>query len=476
MQNTARILELVTGTAGVLIALALGTIVVRYVILPGARLVRAVWRFALAPWPAKARYHRVIWYRLRWAWLTRCLGLAYRDPNAKVKHRAPLGPAIGQHVRIERPASRMISPRVSMYADRYGLIADVTTVPKVGRAELENAAEHIGNYWRCVRVQVSQRSPGHIRLRGLDTDPLTIPLSLDRVPEGVYTNPHPFRPYLGIDEWGTHRYLDMSGLSGMTVGGLPGYGKTSFILSLLHQLAGTGAVQFVFIDGKGGSDYIDWLPRAWMHCDDNLAAAASTFEDAHALMRNRLANVIQITGHPNAWKVGPTPDFPLIVIIVDECHTFFDLDAAKRDKQAENYVRTCREMAGQLVKKGRSVLICTILITQKQTSDAIPTAIRDNCRIGASFAVRTKDAGVAALGEGIKEYASYCPTKLQPVPDYIGVMTTSLPTGADPFVRIRVPEISEQAAAQRARETAHLRTDPTHLLIALADEPADNYA
>ncbi|MBV9720286.1 MAG: cell division protein FtsK, partial [Candidatus Eremiobacteraeota bacterium] len=70
-----------------------------------------------------------------------------------------------------------------------------------------------------------------------------------------------------------------------------------------------------------------------------------------------------------------------------------------------------------------------------------------------SFAVKTRDAAVAALGEGIHEYPSYCPTTLQS-PEYVGVATAAIRTGHDPFVRLRVPEISEQAAAARAVQTA----------------------
>ena len=102
----------------------------------------------------------------------------------------------------------------------------------------------------------------------------------------------------------------------------------------------------------------------------------------------------------------------------------------------------------------------TILITQKQTSDAIPTAIRDNCGFGVSFAVRTKDAAVASLGDHIREYPSYCPTTLQD-PAYTGVCTASLRTGQDPFVRLRVPEVTEEAATARAAETASKRRDPS---------------
>lgn len=439
---------------------------VRFVILPLARFVRAVYRFTCAPWPAKVKYPRVIWHRFRWRWLARNLGLAHADPRAPVKHRAPIGPAIGRNVRMERQNRKLLYPRASFWADAYGIVVDVKTRPKVGRLELEQHADHVADTWRCVRVQVSQRKPGRVTLRGLDRDPLTELLTMAQVPDAVYRVPDPVRPYLGRDEWSRDRWLDLPGVTGITVGGLAGYGKTSLIMSLLCQLAPSPAVQFAFIDGRGGRDYGDyepWHDRAWLHCGDDLADAAGIFEDLHALMRKRLAAVAPVLGVRNAWHVGPTPEWPLTIAIVDECHTFFDLEAVKGDKNGERYVRTCRSLCAQLVKQQRAALMLTVFITQKQTGDAIPTNIRDNCRIGLSFATRTIDAAVAALGEDIRAYPSYSPTQLLD-PAYTGVATASLPTAADPFVRLRVPEIPEAAADARARATAHQRSDPAATL------------
>jgi DNA segregation ATPase FtsK/SpoIIIE, S-DNA-T family len=269
--------------------------------------------------------------------------------------------------------------------------------------------------------------------------------------------------YIGRDEWGSDRYLSLPGLTGITCGGLPGYGKTSLILSWLCQLAGSAAVQLVFIDGKGGTnfgDYSAWYDRAWISVGDDLAAAADAFERVHTLMHDRAAVVRDITGSRNAWHRGPTPEFPLIITVVDECHTFLDLDGRKNDRQAENHVRSIRHLGGQLTRKGRNVLMLTIWITQKQTGDAIPTAIRDNCGFGLSFACKNADVAVAALGDDIRKYPSYCPTGLQDLTTYTGVCTAALRTGADPYVRLRVPEISEDVADARARATAHLRRDP----------------
>lgn len=418
----------------------------------------AVWRFArLAP-DAKRNYPRAVWARIRWRWLAHNLGLAYEDKH----RRARLGQLpIGTGVKLDpRAVTKLRHPRAKIRPDAYGLVATVKTVPKVGRGDFEKNAEHIANAWACHRVQVSQPKPGRLIVRGLRTDPLTLPYSAEQAPLGVYTGSNPVRPlrlYLGRDEWAADRWLTVPGLTGATIGGLPGYGKTSLVNSLLMQLAGM-PVKFVFIDGKGGGDYADWAGRSWIWTGDELAPAAAALEDVHAEMRSRFGTVLEETGHRNAWRVGPTERFPLVVTVIDECHSFFDLEAVKGDREAEQHVRTCRTLAAQLVKKGRSVLMLTLFITQKQTGDAIPTAIRDNCGFGASFAVRTKDAAVAGLGDHIREYPSYCPTTLQD-PAYVGVCTASLRTGTDPFVRLRVPEVTEEAAAVRAAETARAPQD-----------------
>lgn len=483
-----------------------------------ARPVLAAAKFARSTPATRRNYPAAIWAALRWRWLARNLALAPADKRTRHAARAEWAPTWGLVSRAvtwtrgpegasEHVIGRTHYPPARFRPDDFGITAEVRTVPATGRAEFEKAAEHIANAWRCHRVQVSQPGPGRLIVRGLRSDPLTLPLPVGQAPPGVYgstselanvvgsfrsdglgavlsladrrTGIRTWRPaaadrstadqqryglrtYLGRDEWGTDRWLSLAGLTGITLGGLPGYGKTSLTNSLLCQLAGL-PVQFVIIDGKGGGDYSDWQPRAWIHTGDELPAAAAALEDVHALMRRRFGTVLEQTGHRNAWHAGPTPDFPLIVTVIDECHTFFDLDGVKNDKQAEANARTCRTLAGQLVRKGRSVLMLTILITQKQTADAIPTAIRDNCGFGASFAVKTKDAAVASLGDHIRDYPSFCPTTLQDE-GYVGVCTAALRTGTDPFVRLRVPEVTEQAAAARAAETAGNRLDPSALI------------
>jgi S-DNA-T family DNA segregation ATPase FtsK/SpoIIIE len=357
------------------------------------------------------------------------------------------------------------SPRALIYPDKFGIVARVRPIPGTGRAEFEKRAEHIANSWRCCRVQVSQPKPGRLIVRGLRADPLTQPLQF---PPGVFGSTSVRGLYVGRDEWGADRWIPLSGTSGIIVGGLPGYGKTSLINSWLMQLAALDAVQVAIIDGKGSSDYAYWDDRAFISTGDELPAAAAALEDVHSLMRTRLSTVLEQTGYRNAWHQGPTPEFPLVLTVIDEAHSFYDESAVKGQREAEAQVRACRALTGQLVKKGRSVMMLTVLATQKADGQAVPTFIRDQCRYSLSFATKTREASVCVLGEGIRDYASYCPTSLQD-PCYVGVCTASLRTGQDPYVRLRVPEVSEQAAQLRAAETACKRSDPRLTPEHLAD-------
>ena len=137
--------------------------------------------------------------------------------------------------------------------------------------------------------------------------------------------------------------------------------------------------------------------------------------------------------------------------VIDECQTYLDLAQHKGDRALEGLARRCIALIGELIRKGRSVLCLTILATQKTTGDSIPTSLRDNSGLAVSFALKTTESSVAALGDAIREYPGYSPTLLRETPTGIGTAVATLTTGTDPFTRLRVPEITEQWAAATRR-------------------------
>ncbi len=197
---------------------------------------------------------------------------------------------------------------------------------------------------------------------------------------------------------------------------------------------------------------------------DDLEEANKLFGHLVELRRARSASVRSVLGVKSMWDVGPSDRWPLVVLIIDKAHTYFR-DHKGSDPKTKKLAALAAENARlveDLVKKGRSVGLLVILTTQKSTGDAIPTFIRDVCPVGLSFAQKTAEAAVAALGEEIREWPDANPINLQD-PTYVGV--ASMNHQSQPgFTRIRTPYVADADAARIAKQTASLTADPYALL------------
>lgn len=389
---------------------------------------------------------RALWAAARWRHTVRNLGLAYADKHHKgmVRH-----------------------PAAVIHPSAHGLTARIRTVPGSGRAEFDQAAEHIANAWRVSRVAVSQPRPGRLIVRGLRHDPLLEVLGAADIPPGRGLR----HLYLGRDEHGTHRFADLANVPGICVGGMPGAGKSTEITSWIAQLAPSPAVQFALADGKNAGEFDDFADRAYVMAGDDLDEVVDLLERQHTLMTDRLASVRQLLGVKNAWHRGPTEAWPLAVTILDECQSYLDLTAVKGDKQLEPKVRRCIFLTSSLIRRGRSVMMLTVPATQKPTTDSLPSSIRDNCPVSLCFGVKTIDAAAATLGTSIRDYPSYSPVTLAD-PAYAGCCTVTLKSGTDPFTRLRGPYLTEDQAAEVARASAHLCRDPRAVLPVVVPDDA----
>jgi S-DNA-T family DNA segregation ATPase FtsK/SpoIIIE len=236
------------------------------------------------------------------------------------------------------------------------------------------------------------------------------------------------------------------------------------VAHLLGQLAPSPAVQFVLIDGKGGPDYDRLMPRAWLSAKDNLGEVRDVLRRVHRLMVDRQGAITQVLGVADAWHLGPSPSWPLVLVVIDEAHTFFhERKGTSPEVKAHNaVVAELSRLVEELIRKGRNVAIQVMLLTQRATGDAIPTRIRDNCQVAISFATRTVDGAVAALGEEIRQHPDASPVLLND-PAYVGVAVTSLP-GRPGFHRVRTPQVDHHQVAAIIRASAGLRADPGELL------------
>jgi DNA segregation ATPase FtsK/SpoIIIE, S-DNA-T family len=374
-----------------------------------------------------------------WPLLAQTLGLGYRDQWTR-QHRFPAGEFV---------------------ADDQGVTATVAAIAGANLADYQRATTYLADTWGCVTVRAEQQGPGLIRLRGLHRDPLlelaridlsgTAPASLDAW-------------WLGWAEDGSLVMVRLAEVSGSVMGGLAGFGKTMLVAHLVGQLAPSPAVQFVLIDGKGGPDYDRLFTRAWLSAKDDLDQVRDVLRQVHRLMVNRQGAIAQVLGVTDAWHLGPSPSWPLVVVVVDEAHTFFhERKGTSAEVKAHNaLVAELSRLVEELIRKGRNVAIQVMLLTQRATGDAIPTRIRDNCQVAISFATRTLDGAVAALGEEIRQHPDASPVLLND-PAYVGVAVTSLP-GRPGFHRVRTPQVDHHQVAAIIRATTGLRTDPEALL------------
>ena len=374
-----------------------------------------------------------------WPLLAQTLGLGYRDLWTR-QHRFPAA---------------------NFTLDDQGVTATVSAIAGAGLADYQRAASYLADTWGCVAVRAEQQEPGLIRLRGLHRDPLLAPARVDL--SGV--EPASLTSWwLGWSEDSSPVFIRSAEISGMVIGGLAGFGKTMLVAHFLGQLAPSPALQFVLVDGKGGPDYDRLVPRAWLSAKDDLIEVREVLRQVHRLMLDRQGAIAQVLGVTDAWHLGPTPSWPLVVVVIDEAHTFFhERKGTSPEVKAHNaLVAELSRLVEELIRKGRNVAIQVMLLTQRATGDAIPTRIRDNCQVAISFATRTLDGAVAALGEEIRQHPDASPVLLND-PAYVGVAVTSLP-GRPGFHRVRTPQVNHHQVAAIIRATAGLRADPAALL------------
>ncbi|MEN8655805.1 FtsK/SpoIIIE domain-containing protein [Streptomyces sp. 21So2-11] len=438
----------------------------------------AVWavawivRYAMADTMTRVSIRQAVRVRRTWKRLAPMVGLSVTD-------RTPTALAGFSTAEGKTPKPRVLIPALKVKADRFGIVARANCLPKVGLEEFQKAAPYLADAWGCVRVSVLPDGPGQVIIRGVRVDPLTT--RTGHVPTGAAAEKDAVWD-LGVDEYAQPVSVDLSQVPGVTVAGLPGFGKTSLINRLVCDWAPSPAVQFVGFDGKVSKahegDYADLVKRMFAFVGDDLEEANEEFSRLVALRRARSSSVRAMLGVKSMWEVGPSDTWPLVVVIIDEAHTYFR-DYKGNDPKTKKLAALAAENARlveDLVKKGRSFGILTILATQKSTGDAIPTFIRDVCPIGLSFAQKTAEAAVAALGEDIRNWADANPINLQN-PAYVGVASMSHQSRPG-FTRIRTPYVTDADAARIADETAHLTRDPAELLEAFMgprvwDAPVD---
>lgn len=273
-------------------------------------------------------------------------------------------------------------------------------------------------------------------------DPLEKAVEYESVPAVKDMKNIPF----ALTETGEQYSLSFSNNSGLLVAGMPGSGKTGSMSSLFCRLIQSPSFQSVVIDGKGGSDW-SWIEKrsTAYYSDPDLEELEEVLKRLENLRKTRMEYQKEQRGKSNFWSLPLVPEHPVVMLLIDECQTYFDPKEGLT-KEDKAHMANITALVKKLVLKGRSAGIFVIAMTQKTTADAIPTSIRDNCGLALSFRVKNADAAEAVLGSDIRQ-SEVTPVKITANQPGIAVLDTD-----NGFTKVRVPYIEEENAERIAMQ------------------------
>ncbi len=376
----------------------------------------------------------VLVYRWRWSRLCRACGLSKKNPRTG-----------------DDEVARLVRVRLSPAGDDLHVRLLPGTIP----ADFTKRADDLAHALGARAVRVTSPNPGWVVLTVVRRDPLDTPLFLESVKPAMDLTRVPF----AIGEDGRWRYRDYSNASSEVGGGVPGSGKTAGETSLACGLIQNPAVQYVVIDGKGGTDW-SWIePRAsiFLAEDEDLDTVADVIETVHEVMRHRLQTQKDVRGNSNFWNLPIVAEHPVIVLLVDEVQTFTE-EPKTMGKEKADLGKLITARLTQMVKKGRSAGLIVKPMTQKPTGDALPTAMRDNAGLRTAWWVTSRSAAEAILGPIVNE-STISPVDIGKSRPGVAVVDN----GSGELERVRYPYVAENTAEHIAKATAHLRRDVTTL-------------
>jgi DNA segregation ATPase FtsK/SpoIIIE, S-DNA-T family len=382
----------------------------------------------------------------RWRRLAPNLGLARVDENTKG--------AKDLNGKVKKPVT--VVPKLKVFPEPWGIRAILQTIPKVGIEEVDKASGWLADAWDCETIEVKRLAAGLVEINGIVGNPL------DEHQPYTWPDASDWVLPMGHNPWMRHVGIPLKQLSGIKVAGMPGYGKTMLMLGWMASLANRASVQFAVFDGKTADPrYGDWGEagsRAMFVVGDNPETANQRLTDLVRLIKDRPAALVEERGTHKFWKQGPTETNPLVLVLMDECHNYSDTKGLTgKDKQV---IESNQRMMQTISKEGRGLGVIGIFSTQKQTGDAIPTAVRDNLEVGVCFPTFTIDAAEAALGAGIRKDEANDPTAMVDKERFSGVcIVTGVPGLGGHYDRVRIGDLDEDGLPAWIANTAHLRRD-----------------
>ncbi|MEU3455673.1 FtsK/SpoIIIE domain-containing protein [Micromonospora sp. NPDC006766] len=366
-------------------------------------------------WPVLSRYRRMV-YRHRW--------------HAAMA-TAKLAVAFDRHTVL--PVLKTV---------RCGAGVDVVTVRMVtGQIpdDFAKVAERLAHTFgvRQVKATPSNR-PDVVLLHLFRGDPLAKlvrPLPVPAVPEFTALP-------VGRREDGDCYDLRLFGTQVLVVGAT-GSGKGSVIWSVVRSLAAgvaSGLVQIWGLDPKGGMELGMGAPMFTRFARKDYAAMCELIEEAATVAKDRAANL-----YGRTRQHTPTPDEPLIVLVIDE---LANLTAYLTDRQLKDRIKAALSI---LLSQGRAVGVHVVAAIQDPRKEVLPFRDLFPTRIGLRLAEAAQVDLV--LGDGMRDRGALCDRIPQSLPGVGFVAIDGNPTP----MRVRFSYLTDDEIRDMAHTYGRLR-------------------
>lgn len=192
------------------------------------------------------------------------------------------------------------------------------------------------------------------------------------------------------------RYHNFENIPHLLTGGSSGYGKSSFINSMIISLlqSNPGHVHFFLIDLKGGIELSDYENiKQTVSIAYEPEEALKTLQIAHDQMRT-IQTKLRTLGKKNVQEAGIKDRYFVIIDEVGELNASEAIGADDKKLKLQ-----CQTLMSQIARIGRSNGFRQILATQYPTGDVIPRQCKQNSDAKLSFRVQSSTASRVVLDE-----------------------------------------------------------------------------
>lgn len=247
---------------------------------------------------------------------------------------------------------------------------------------------------------------------------------------------------VGRQETGEVYPLRLFGTQVLVVGAT-GSGKGSVIWSVVRSLAAgvtSGLVQVWGLDPKGGMELGIGAPMFARFACKDYTAMCELIEEAATVARDRAANL-----RGRTRQHTPTPDEPLILLVIDE---LANLTAYLTDRQLKDRIKAALSI---LLSQGRAVGVHVLAAIQDPRKEVLPFRDLFPTRIGLRLAEAAQVDLV--LGDGMRDRGALCDRIPQSLPGVGFVVIDGDPTP----MRVRFSYLTDAEIRDMAHTYGRLR-------------------